>query len=97
MGSADRSANPADHVERLERSGPAPERNIRSTQQMLDENRGPGARQIVRTAVLALLGLAAILAVLFVIGLAFDTDDRPAAPWASPNAPAVTPLSISGQ
>jgi hypothetical protein len=91
------SANPADHVERLERSRPAPERNIRSTQQMLDENRGPGARQIVRTALLAVLVLVAVLAVLFVIGLAFDTDDRPAAPWAAPSAPAVSPLPISGQ
>jgi hypothetical protein len=97
MSSADRSVNPADHVERLERSGEAPTRTIRSTQQMLEENRGPGTIQIVRTALLAVLVLVAILAVLFVIGLAFDTDDRPSAPWAAPNAPAVTPLPINGQ
>ena len=91
------SASPYDNVERLERQGQAPERNIRSTQQMLEENRGPGTMQIVRTALFALLGLIVILAVLFVIGLAFDTDDRPAAPWSAPSAPAVSPLPIGGQ
>ena len=92
------SASPYDDVERLPRKGEAPERRIRSTQEMLEDQRGPGKLAVVRRTVVALLAVVAVVAVVFVLASVLFPDNEPnSAPWAVQGAPAVAPLDISGQ
>ncbi len=69
-----------------------------TTAQLVEANRGPGfAAIVVRT----LLGVAAVLLVLFVLFLvatAIEGDDPgPAAPWAERSAPSVLPAPLDVQ
>ncbi len=91
-------ASPYDNVERLPKQGEAPERKIRSTQEMLDDQRGPGKLALVRRTIVVLLAIVAVVAVVFVVASALDPDNEPrSASWNAPSAPDVAPLNISGQ
>ena len=88
-----------DHApQRLERSGPAPQRRIRSTQEMLAVRSGPGTATIVGRTLLGLLALLLVLAAGLLVAAALEPDDEPArAPWAAPAAPDVPPPPLEIQ
>jgi hypothetical protein len=90
---------PADHApKRLERREPAPQRRIRSTQEMLAEDPRPGTATIIGRTLLGLLALLLVLGALFLVAMALDPDSEPdRAPWASPTAPDVAPPPLEAQ
>lgn len=77
---------------------PAPRRRKRTTQDMLEENRGPG---LLVTGLRTLVGLAIVVAVGAVIwfGAAAIEGDEPSplAPWNSSSAPPAPPASLADQ
>ena len=77
---------------------PAPRRRKRTTQEMLEDNKGPG---VLVTGLRTLVGLAiafAIGAVIFFGAAAIEGDDpSPLAPWNSPSAPSAPPASLDDQ
>jgi hypothetical protein len=88
-----------DHApKRLERRAPAPQRRIRSTQEMLAERQGPGTATIIGRTLLGLLALLLVLAAVFLVAMALDPDSEPdRAPWAAPSAPEVEPAPLTRQ
>lgn len=77
---------------------PAPKRKKRTTQDMIDENKGPG---LLVTGLRTLLGLAvavAIGAAIFFGAAAIEGDDpSPLAPWNSSSAPDAAPSALVDQ
>ena len=77
---------------------PVQKRKKRTTQDMIEENKGPG---VVVGALRTLAGLAialAIGAVIFFGASAIEGDDpSPRAPWTSSSAPEVTPEPLVDQ
>ena len=73
-------------------------RKKRTTQDMLDENKGPG---LLVTAGRTLLGFAiaaAILVGIFFAASAIEGDERePLAPWNDRGAPQVAPATLADQ
>jgi hypothetical protein len=88
-----------DHApKRLERRGAAPQRRIRSTQEMLADRSGPGTATIIGRTLLGLLALLLVLAAIFLVAMALDPDSEPdRAPWAAPSAPDVAPPPLEPQ
>jgi hypothetical protein len=83
---------------RLDRRAPAPQRRIRSTQEMLAEDPRPGTATIIGRTLLGLLALLLVLGAMFLVAAALEPDTEPArAPWASPSAPEVTPAPLEAQ
>jgi len=82
----------------LDRRGRAPQRRIRSTQEMLAEDPRPGTATIVARTLLGLLALLLLLGALLLVAMALDPDGEPVqAPWASPSAPDVAPAPLEAQ
>lgn len=92
--------SPSSHhaARRLERRAPAPERRIRSTQEMLAQRAGPGTATIIGRTLLGLLALLLLLGALLLVAMALDPDSEPdRAPWAGPSAPDVAPPALAPQ
>jgi hypothetical protein len=89
----------ADHApQRLDRRAPAPQRRIRSTQEMLAEDPRPGTATIIGRTLLGLLALLLLLGAILLVAMALDPDSEPdRAPWASPSAPEVAPAPLERQ
>jgi len=84
-------------AKRLDRRAPAPQRRIRSTQEMLAEDPRPGTATIVARTLLGLLALVLVLGALLLVAMALDPETEERAPWASPSAPEVTPPPLEAQ
>ena len=81
-----------------EPAAPAPKRGKRTTQDMIDENKGPG---FVVTTLRSLAGLAIVVALGAAVwfgAAAIEGDDpSPLAPWNTSSAPDVTPSTLDDQ
>ncbi len=89
----------ADEPEPVDPDQPAPLKRGRSTQDMLDERKGPG---FVGTALRTLIGLLVVVALLAVVyfgASALEGDQKVEhAPWAAKSAPDdVVPASLVDQ
>lgn len=81
-----------------EPDAPAPKRGKRSTQDMIDENKGPGfvvstLRTLAGLAVALLIGAAVWLGAAAIEG----DDPSPLAPWNESSAPDVAPSTLDDQ